>query len=107
MIKRKSNELVKLIVLLIYIIYHYGLSYLIKIIQFLFNSLNSFAVQICNTSILSIYLKYYITYPIVGLLFTLFHVSIGRSGHYIGKVLYFLVGYVTCIILDCIASFIF
>ena len=51
--------------------------------------------------------KYFITFPIAGVLLMRLGSPRGKKGHQLGKVLYFMVGYVIGLVLDFISGLIF
>ncbi len=73
----------------------------------IFKPVNEFIKFVFNESILTIYLKYFIVFPIVGLILVKIKSPKGKEGHIIGKILYFIVGYIVTFILDYIAEIIF
>ena len=88
-------------------VYYNGLSYTVNLFYQLLKLFNSVFIQLNNTSILTIVFKYCIAYPIVGVILTAIGSPRGKEGHYIGKILYFIVGYVVGFILDSLATLIF
>ena len=106
-IKRKLKKLFEFIIIISLIIYYNGLSYTINLFYQLLKLFNSVAVQLNNTSILTIVFKFGIVYPIVGFILTVIGSPRGKEGHYIGKILYFIVGYAISFILDSLATIIF
>ena len=96
MSKRRINSLTEWIVLSIILIYFIGLN---SYLNLLFTTIRN----INEVSILSYTLKYFITFPIVGLILSKIGSPRGKEGHIIGKILYFLIGYLVCLILDYIA----
>lgn len=93
--------------ILISILYFNGFKSTCSMFYQTFKYMNSFLIQLYNTSVLSVYFKYCITFPIVGIILTLFGSLRGKEGYIIGKLLYFIVGYSVCIVLDFISKFIF
>ena len=69
--------------------------------------MNTTIYQLYGASLPNFLFKHVITYFIVGILFTVFNVKRGRAGHYIGKILYFVVGCIIGFILDVVANIIF
>lgn len=105
--KRTSKDLFSLIIIISLMIYYNGLSYTVNLFYQLLKLFNSVFIQLNNTSILTIVFKYCIAYPIVGVILTAIGSPRGKEGHYIGKILYFIVGYVVGFILDSLATLIF
>ena len=68
---------------------------------------NEITKLIFGTSILTIYFKYFIAYPIVGFILVKIKSPKGTKGHIIGKILYFLVGYIAAFVLDHVSEIIF
>lgn len=73
----------------------------------MFKLINTILLQINNASILSCVFKYYITFPIVGIILSFIVSTKGEERKIIGKILYFIVGYIACLVLDVIAQVIF
>ena len=106
MSKSKTNYAISLFVL-VSIIYIHGIKNTISMFYQILKYINSFLTQLYNTSILSECFKYFITFPIVGIILAAIGSPRGREGHIIGKILYFALGYLVCTILDLISKFIF
>lgn len=107
MSKRKTNDLVGLIILSIILIRTYGLKYTFDLFFQMLRFINNILLQLTNTSVLTTMFKYCIAFPIVGIILTAIGSPKGKEGHIIGKVLYFIVGYIIGFILDYIATIIF
>lgn len=107
MSKRKTNDLVGLIILSIILIRTYGLKYTFDLFFQMLKFINSILLQLANTSVLTTMFKYCIAFPTVGIILTAIGSPRGKEGHIIGKVLYFIVGYIIGFILDYIAKIIF
>jgi len=105
--KRTSKDLFSLIVIISFMIYYNGLSYIVNLFYQLLKLFNSIFIQLNNTSILTIMFKYCIAYPIVGVILTAIGSPRGKEGHYIGKILYFIVGYIVGFALDHISYIVF
>lgn len=105
--KRTSKDLFSLITVILLMIYYNGLSYTVDLFYQLLKLFNSVIIQLNNTSILTVMFKFCISYPIVGVILTAIGSPRGKKGHYIGKILYFIVGYVVGFILDSLATMIF
>ncbi len=107
MSKRKANDLVSLIILSSILIHTFGLKYTLDLFYQMLKLVNNVLLQLTNTSVLTAMFKYCIAFPIVGIILTAIGSPKGKEGHIIGKVLYFIVGYIIGFILDCIATIIF
>lgn len=107
MSKRKANDLVSLIVISAILIHTFGIKYTLDLFFQILELFNSVLLQLTNTSILTVMFKYCIAFPIVGIILTAIGSPSGKEGHIIGKVLYFIVGYIIGFILDSIAKIIF
>lgn len=105
--KRTLKDLFNLIVIILLMIYYNGLSYTVDLFYQLLKLFNSVTIQLDNTSVLTVMFKFCITYPIVGVILTVIGLPRGKEGHYIGKILYFIVGYLVGFILDSLATMIF
>ena len=103
MSKKRINSLTEWIVLSIILIYFIGLNSYLNLLFTTIRNINEVLLQLEKTSILSYTLKYFITFPIVGLILSKIGSPRGKEGHIIGKILYFLIGYLVCLILDYIA----
>lgn len=68
---------------------------------------NSILMECFNPNILEVTLKHIITYSIVGIIFSIISCPRGKIGHKVGKVLYFLVGFVTSAVLELLSKLIF
>lgn len=89
------------------LIKYIGLKASISLLYQMFKLFNTILLQFNNTSVFSFTFKYYVTFPIVGIVLSYLGSPRGKEGYLIGKILYFLVGYVSCFILDLIAGIIF
>ena len=107
MSSRKADALINLVVISVILIYFVGLNNYLNLLFATLKSINEVLLQLENASILSFALKYYITFPIVGLILSYIGSPRGKKGHMVGKILYFLVGYIVCLILDFVAKLIF
>lgn len=105
--KRTPKDLFSLISVISLMIYYNGLNYTVDLFYQLLKLFNSVTIQLNNTSILTVMFKFCISYPIVGVILTTIGSPRGKEGHYIGKTLYFIVGYVVGFILDSLATMIF
>lgn len=107
MSQRKINRLIEFIFLSAFLISFVGFRNTIQIVYNSFKIINDFDVKLYSSSILTIMLKYIITFPIVGIILAKINVSRGKTGHYIGKVFYFGIGYFVALLLDVISKFTF
>lgn len=107
MSKRNLNELSSLIILFSLLIHFTGLKYTLNLFYQLLKSINIVLIQLNNTSVLSVLFKYCITFPTVGIILTVLGSPRGKEGHIIGKILYFIVGYLVGFIFDNISQLIF
>ena len=107
MSRREENDVVRLIFISIILIKCFGIKATTDMLHHMFQLINTILLQINNASILSFVFKYYITFPIVGIILSFIGFPRGKEGQIIGKVLYFIVGYVVCLVLDTIAQIIF
>lgn len=105
--KRISKDLFNLIVIISLMIYYNGLSYTADLFYQLLKLFNSVIIQLNNTSILTVMFKFCIAYPIVGVILTEIGSPRGKEEHYIGKILYFIVGYIVGFVLDHISYVVF
>ena len=108
MMNRKSIEnITGLIISIAVLSMCIGIKETMKLLYKSLTYINTMLLQIENTSILSLVFKYYITFPIVGIILSIIGSPKGKNGHIIGKILYFIVGYVICLILDLVSRNIF
>jgi len=108
MMNRKSIEnITGLIISIIVLSMCIGIKETMKLLYKALTYINTMLLQLENTSVLSVVFKYYITFPIVGIILSVIGSPRGKSGHIIGKVLYFVIGYVICLILDLVSRCIF
>ena len=107
MSKKQNSSLADFIALSVILIYFTGINNYLNLLFTTLKSINAVLLQLENTSILSFIFKYYITFPVVGLILSYIGSLRGKEGHVIGKVLYFLIGYIVCLGLDYIANLIF
>ena len=88
-------------------VYFYGFNDAINFFYQIMKQINALLIQINNTSIFAVEFKYYITFPIVGIILTAIGSPRGKKGRIIGKILYFIVGYSIGFLLDCISTIVF
>lgn len=77
-----------------------GFDKTIEIAKSILVLLNSMMISLFDTSLLNFLFKHIITYPLVGLVLCLSSCPRGKEGHYLGKAMYFGVGYIVAMILD-------
>lgn len=107
MSRRKECDVVSLIFITFILCKYVGIKTAINLIYHMFQLFNTILLQFNNTSILSFVFKYYITFPIVGIILSFIDSPRGKERKIIGKILYFIIGYVVCLGLDVIAQIIF
>ncbi len=107
MSRRKEYDIVSLIFIVSILCKYIGFKSTINLIYHMFQLFNTILLQLNNTSLLSFVFKYYITFPIVGIVLSSIGSPRGKEGKIIGKILYFIIGYVVCLGLDVIAQIIF
>lgn len=84
-----------------------GFKETLNIVKKILSMFNSILVSFFDTTILNVMFKYFIAFPIVGLILVMLDLPRGKTGHLIGKFLYFVVGYGIGVILDFISRLIF
>lgn len=107
MSRRKTNDVAGLIIIAIILIKYMGLKTSINLLYQMFKLFNTILLQFSNTSILSYAFKYCITFPIVGIILSFLGSPRGKKGHIIGKILYFIIGYVAGFVFDSISCMVF
>ena len=107
MSRRKEYDVVSLIFIVFILCKYFGIKETINLIYHMFQLFNTILLQFNNTSILSFVFKYYITFPIVGIILSFIGSHRGKEGKIVGKILYFIIGYVVCLVLDLIAKYMF
>lgn len=107
MSRRKEYDVVSLIFIVFILCKYVGIKETINLIYHMFQLFNTILLQFTNTSILSFVFKYYITFPIVGIILSFIGSHRGKEGKIVGKILYFIIGYVVCLVLDLIAKYMF
>ncbi len=107
MSKRRTNELINMLFCIIFLISFIGFKNTIQLIYDTLKSINIITQQLFSSSILSIIFKYVITFPIVGIILVKINAPRGKTGHYVGKILYFVIGYIIAFLLDVCAKIIF
>lgn len=107
MSRRKEYDVVSLIFIVFILCKYVGIKETISLIYHMFQLFTIILLQFNNTSILSFVFKYYITFPIVGIILSFIGSHRGKEGKIVGKILYFIIGYVVCLVLDLIAKYMF
>ena len=107
MSKRTTSELIELVFTFIILSSFLGIKETLNIIKQILSMFNSILVLFYDTTILNVIFKYFITFPIVGVILMMLGSPRGKEGHWIGKILYFIVGYGIGFILDFISKLLF
>ena len=107
MSKKANSELMGLAFGFVILSGFLGIKESLNIVKQILSMFNSILVSFYDTTILNVMFKYFITYPIVGIILMKLGSPRGKEGHWIGRVLYFIVGYGIGIILDFISGLIF
>lgn len=107
MSKRTTSELIELVFTFIILSSFLGIKETLNIIKQILSMFNSILVLFYDTTILNVIFKYFITFPLVGVILMMLGSSRGKEGHWIGKILYFIVGYGIGFILDFISKLLF
>lgn len=105
--KAKVNLLANAIYYFILIVALLGIKKGVQLFKEIIVLFNSILVNYCNSNILDITLNHVITYSIVGIIFSIIGCPRGKTGHIIGKILYFIVGFIISAALDLISKLIF
>ena len=107
MSKKATSELIELAFTFAILSSFLGIKETLNIIKQVLSMFNSILVSFYDTTILNVMFKYFITFPIVGVLLMMLGSPMGKEGHWIGKILYFVVGYGIGFLLDFISKLIF
>ena len=107
MSKRTTSELIELVFTFIILSSFLGIKETLNIIKQILSMFNSILVLFYDTTILNVIFKYFITFPLVGVILMMLDSPRGKEGHWIGKILYFIVGYGIGFILDFISKLLF
>lgn len=107
MSKRTTSELIELAFTFIILSSFLGIEETLNIIKQILSMFNSILVSFYDTTILNVIFKYFITFPLVGVILMMLGSPRGKEGHWIGKILYFIVGYGIGFILDFISKLLF
>ena len=107
MSKRTTSELIELAFTFIILSGFLGIKETLNIIKQILSMFNSILVSFYDTTILNVIFKYFITFPLVGVILMMLGSPRGKEGHWIGRILYFIVGYGIGFILDFISKLLF
>lgn len=107
MSKRATSELIELFFTFVILSSFLGIKETLNIIKQVLSMLNTILIAFYDTTILNIMFKYFITFPIVGVILMMLGSPRGKEGNWIGKILYFVVGYGIGFLLDFISKLIF
>lgn len=107
MSRKKEYDVVSLIFIVFILCKYVGIKATINLIYHMLQLFNTILLQFNNTSILSFVFKYYITFPIVGIVLSALGSPRSKEGKIIGKILFFIIGYGVCLVLDLIAKYMF
>ena len=107
MSKRTTSELIELVFTFIILSSFLGIKETLNIIKQILSMFNSILVSFYDTTILNVIFKYFITFPLVGVILMMLGSPRRKEGHWIGKILYFIVGYEMGFILDFISKLLF
>lgn len=107
MSKKTTSELIELAFIFVILSSFLGIKETLNIIKQVLSMFNSILVSFYDTTILNVMFKYFITFPIVGVILMMLGSPRGKEGHWIGKILYFIVGYGIGFLLDFISKLIF
>ncbi len=102
----KKNRTKSLMVFFVALVYIFGFKYTLDLVFQVLKLLNSVLLQFTNTSILTVMCKHYIVFSIVGIILCIIGTRV-KEGHLMGKVLYFIVGYIIGFVLNLLAKIIF
>lgn len=104
MSKKVSSELTGIVLTFGILSSFIGIKETFNIIKRILSMLNSILISFYDTTILNVMFKYFITFPIVGLILMILGSPRGKEGHWIGKILYFIVGYGIGFLLDIVSK---
>jgi hypothetical protein len=104
MSKKVSSELTGIVLTFGILSSFIGIKETFNIIKQILSMLNSILISFYDTTILNVMFKYFITFPIVGLILMILGSPRGKEGHWIGKILYFIVGYGIGFLLDIVSK---
>ncbi|MBR6820738.1 MAG: hypothetical protein IKM55_00770 [Bacilli bacterium] len=107
MSKKSTNELVNFILTFVILSCFLGIKETLNIAKLILGMVNSILVSFYDTTILTVMFKYVVTFPLVGIFLMNLGSPKGKEGYWIGKVLYFIIGYAVSFLLDIIAGLIF
>ena len=104
MSKKVSSELTGIVLTFGILSSFIGIKETFNIIKQILSMLNYILISFYDTTILNVMFKYFITFPIVGLILMILGSPRGKEGHWIGKILYFIVGYGIGFLLDIVSK---
>ena len=107
MSKKASSQFIELAFAFAILSSFLGFKETLNIVKKMLSMFNSILVSFFDTTILNVMFKYFIVFPIVGLILVMLDLPRGKTGHWVGKILYFVVGYGIGFILDFISRLIF
>jgi len=107
MSKKATSELIELTFIFVILSRFLGIKETLNVIKQALSMFNSILVSFYDTTILNVMFKYFIAFPIVGVILMMLGSPRGKEGYWIGKILYFIVGYGIGLILDLISKLIF
>lgn len=107
MSRRKTNDVASLIFITIILIKYVGIKESINMLYQIVKIFNTFLQQFYNISVLSFVFKNLIVFPIISIIFSIICCPRGKTGSIIGRILYSIVAYIVCLILDNLAIVIF
>lgn len=106
MSRKSTGELVEVVFIFLILSSFLGIRETLNIAKQILSMFNSIMVSLYDTTILNIMFKYCITFPIVGLILMIIGSPRGKEGHWVGKILYFIVGYGVGFVLDFVSNLI-
>ena len=107
MSKRTTSELIELVFTFVILSSFLGIKGTLNIIKQVLSMFDNILVSFYYITLLNVIFKYIITFPIVGVILIMLGSPRGKEGHWIGKILYFVVGYGIGFLLDFISKLIF
>ena len=107
MSKKTTSELIELAFIFVILSSFFGIKETLNITKQVMSMFNSILISFYDTTILNVMFKCFITFPIVGIILMRLGSPRGKEGQWIGKILYFIVGYGIVFILDFISKLLF
>lgn len=105
--KAKNDTLSNVIYYFIVVIALLGFEKGVQLFMEVMSIFNSILVEYFDSNILEVTLKHIITYSIVGIIFSIISCPRGKTGHTIGRIFYFIVGFVVSTLLGLLSRLIF